>query len=186
MFISRATCALMVRQLLLCAGVGWSLHSLWERRWVWNKVGWSYSWCGYYFASVCCLPNSLSYSKRFEPRPSLGTTSMIRSLLGLGRIQHNNAVVTQTINTGVSNIFWQRTTTIVVGWFMGHAFYKCGCSLHNTTWWATQCSLDTPYIVSIGWMREFNELERIWKQMWHNSIQHPNMCLKKFRKMRRM
>jgi hypothetical protein len=29
------------------------------------------------FANVCCLPNSPSYSKRFEPRPSLGTTSMI-------------------------------------------------------------------------------------------------------------
>jgi hypothetical protein len=58
-FISRAMCALMFRQLLLCAGVGWSLRSLWERRWVWNKVGRSYSWRGYYFASVCCLPNCI-------------------------------------------------------------------------------------------------------------------------------
>jgi hypothetical protein len=72
----------MVIQLLLCGGVGWSLHSLWERRWVLNKVGRSYSWRGYClqvcaacptvlfckcvlpaklycFASVCCLPNCI-------------------------------------------------------------------------------------------------------------------------------
>jgi len=66
----------------------------------------------------------------------------------------------------------------------GPTIYKCGCRLHNTTWWSTHCRLDTPYIVSIGWMREFSEVERIWKQMWHNLIQHPSMCLKKFRKTR--
>jgi hypothetical protein len=44
------------------------------------------------FASVCCLPNTPSYSKSFEHRPSLGT-SMIRSLPSLGQIQQT--VITQ-------------------------------------------------------------------------------------------
>jgi len=93
--------------------------------------------------------------------------------------------VTQTIqHRGVQHFFGQRTTTIIVGWFTGHTIYKCGCRLHNTTWWSIRCRLDTPYIVSIGWMREFSEVERIWKQMWHNLKQHPSMCLKKLRKTR--
>jgi hypothetical protein len=39
------------------------------------------------FVTVCCLPNALFYPERFESCPSLGTTSMIRSLQGLGQIQ---------------------------------------------------------------------------------------------------
>lgn len=92
--------------------------------------------------------------------------------------------VTWTIQHRGVQLFWQRTTTIIVGWFIGHTIYKCGCRLHNTTWWSTCCTLDTLYIVSIRWTRGFSEVERIWKQMWHNLIQYPSTCLKKFTKTR--
>jgi hypothetical protein len=67
--------------------VDWSLQNRRRRWWVWyNKAGALPStWV--LFTNVCCLPNVPFYHERFESRPSLGTTSMIRSLLGLGRIQ---------------------------------------------------------------------------------------------------
>jgi hypothetical protein len=56
---------------------------LWVMRWwVWyNKAGALLStWV--LFANVCCLPDTPFYPERFESRPSLGTTSMMRSPIG--------------------------------------------------------------------------------------------------------
>jgi len=40
-------------------------------------------------------------------------------------------------------------------------------------------------LYSVYWVDErISEVERIWKQMWHNLLQYPSMCLKKFRKTR--
>jgi hypothetical protein len=61
-----------MQQLLPCAQVGWSLQSLYERRWVF-ELSWKIILLPYVlFSSVCCLPNSPSYSERFELRPSRG------------------------------------------------------------------------------------------------------------------
>jgi hypothetical protein len=78
-------------------GVDCSLQNR-RRQWVWyNKAGALLStWV--LFANVCCLPNAPFFPERFESCPSLGTTSMIRSLSWLGQIQQNWCSILQHLS----------------------------------------------------------------------------------------
>jgi hypothetical protein len=69
----------------LCS-VGWSLQNLWERWWVWNKVG-DYT-LDVGFICMCVQPAQRPVLSRKFWTPSIpGTTSMIRSLPGLDQVQ---------------------------------------------------------------------------------------------------
>jgi hypothetical protein len=71
-----------VKTVVALCGVDWSLQNRSRRWWVWyNKAGALLSMWGL-FANMCCLPNASFYPESFESRPSLGTTSMIRSPTG--------------------------------------------------------------------------------------------------------
>jgi hypothetical protein len=65
------------------------------------------------FASVCRLPNFLSYSKRFEPCPSLGTTSVIRSLPGFDWIRQCFFTTLPVAHTLQFETQFQETTTTI-------------------------------------------------------------------------
>jgi hypothetical protein len=71
-----------VKTVAALCDVDWSLQNRRRRWWVWyNKAGAVLStWV--LFANVCCLPDAPFYPEMFESRPSLVTTSMIRSPIG--------------------------------------------------------------------------------------------------------